>query len=281
VRSPIDWPGAVALLTGAGSGIGRATAVELGRRGATVLCADLNLEGAEQTVSLCVSAGGSATAYELDVADGDAVGVAAEKMSAEHGALDVLVNNAGVGMAGRFLDTSPEDWDWLLGVNLRGVLNCCYAFGPAMVARRRGHVVNISSGLAYFHRPTESAYVTSKAAVLAFSRTLRADWRRHGIGVSAVCPGVINTPIVRNSRMLGDAAEPEYAARAARLFATRGHPPQDVADAIVRAVERNRSVVPVGREARLGWIAHRLIPTDGYDRFADLSETLTAPKRGR
>ena len=274
----IQWPGAVTLVTGAGSGIGRATALELGRRGATVLCVDLSPETAEQTAGGVRTAGGQAAAYELDVADRDAVGVTAEKITAEHGPLDVLVNNAGVGVAGRFLDTTPEDWDWLLGVNMHGVLNCCYAFGPAMVARRRGHVVNISSGLAYFHRPTEAAYVTSKAAVLAFSRTLRADWRRNGVGVSAVCPGVINTPIVRNTRMRGDAAEPEYAARAAHLFAKRGHPPQQVADAIVRAVERNRSVVPVGREAWLAWVSHRLLSADGSDRFANLSEILTKAK---
>lgn len=279
MTSSISWPGAVALVTGAGSGIGRATALELARRGATVLCADLNSETAEQTASACASAGGRAAAYELDVADRDAVRTIAEKITAEHGPLDVLVNNAGVGVAGRFLDTTPQDWDWLLGVNLHGVLNCCYAFGPAMVERRRGHVVNISSGLAYFHRPTEAAYVTSKAAVLAFSRTLRADWRRHGVGVSAICPGVVNTPIVRNSRMRGDAAQPEYAARAAHLFATRGHPPQRVAEAIAGAVERNRSVVPVGREAWLGWIAHRLLPTATSDRAAAVSELLTAAKR--
>ena len=268
--------GSRALVTGAGSGIGRATAITLARHGAQVLCVDVNLETAEQTAQGCRIVGADADAYQVDVANREAVESLAKEVAAHHDGIDLLVNNAGVGMSGRFLDTEPDDWDWLLGVNLHGVVNCTYAFGPAMVERRRGHVVNIASGLAYFHRPTEVAYVTSKAAVLALSRTLRLDWRPHGIGVTAICPGIINTPIVRNSRMLGHAARPEAVARAVNIFSKRGHPPERVATAIVRGIERNRAVVPVGLEAWLGWAGHHMLPTAASDGIAALSDGLTA-----
>ena len=170
-------------------------------------------------------------------------------------------------MTGPFLDTTAADWDWLLRVNLDGVVNGCRAFGPAMVARRAGHVVNVSSGLAYTPRATESAYVTSKAAVLAFSRCLRADWHEHGIGVSAVCPGVINTPIIDRTRFRGERAEPGNVEKTKKVF-RKGHKPEQVAAAIVSAVRKNRSVVPVGVESWLGWYASRLLPTRAGDRLA-------------
>src|SRR3712207_5511281 len=180
--------GSVALVTGAGSGIGRATALAFAARVATVLCADIDAVAAKATAEACRT---PAHAYELDVADRAAVNETAQRVTAEHGALDILVNNAGVGVGGAFLDTPLEDWDWLLSINLIGVVQCCHAFGRAMVERGRGHVVNVASGLAYTHRSSESAYIASKAAVLAFSRSLRADWRDQGVGVSAICPGVI------------------------------------------------------------------------------------------
>src|SRR5205823_4874702 len=152
-------------------------------------------------------------AYAVDVADRAAMLDLAERVHAEHGPLDVLVNNAGVGMSARFLDTALEDWDRILSINLLGVIHGCHAFGPAMVERGRGHVVNVSSGLAYTPRATEPAYGTTKAAVLALSRSLRADWHRSGVGVSAVCPGVIDTPIIRRTRFRGERAAPASVAR--------------------------------------------------------------------
>jgi NAD(P)-dependent dehydrogenase (short-subunit alcohol dehydrogenase family) len=195
----------------------------------------------------------------------------AERVHAEHGPLDVLVNNAGVGMSARFLDTSLEDWDWILSINLGGVIHGCHAFGPAMLERGRGHVVNVSSGLAYTPRATEPAYGTTKAAVLALSRSLRADWHRRRVGVSAVCPGIIDTPIIRHTRFRGERAQPESVARTERLFSRRGHSPDLVAGAIVDAVRRNRAVVPVGAEARVGWLLHRLLPARAADLLARAS----------
>jgi short-subunit dehydrogenase len=141
-----------------------------------------------------------AVARVCDVADAEAVHALADAIEHEDGDVDVLVNNAGVGVAGPFLDTSIEDWQWLRSINLDGVAHGCYAFGPAMVARGRGQVVNIASGAAYIPNRHMAAYCATKAAVVSLSQCLRADWRGHGVGVSVVCPGVIATPIAGSTR---------------------------------------------------------------------------------
>lgn len=255
-RERVAVGGALAVVTGAGSGIGRATALELARRGARVLAVDIDEVAAKETAEQCA---GGAAAYQLDVADGEAFSALAERVSREHGVVDVLVNNAGVGASGPFLDFGPADWDWILGINLMGVINGCRAFGPQMVERRRGHVVNVASGLGYTPTATEPAYVTTKAAVIALSRCLRADWQSSNVGVSVICPGVTNTAIISRTRFVGTSAEPERVQRAEKLF-RRGHSPDQVARAIVGAVEANRPLVPVSWESRLGWIVHRLAP---------------------
>ncbi len=251
---------AVVLITGAGSGIGAATALAFAERGATVLCADLDRAAAEKTAATAEERGARrAEAYEVDVADRGAVDALAAVVHADHGSLDVLVNNAGVGMTGRFTAMSEADWAWIRGVNLDGVVNGCAAFGPAMLAAGQGQVVNLSSGMGYTPTATEPAYVTTKAAVLALSRCLRADWAADGVGVTAICPGVINTPIIDRTRFLGEQDDPKVRRRTTRLF-RRGHRPEVVAAAIVRAVDRDRAVVPVGFEAHVGWWLHRLLP---------------------
>lgn len=261
-RTRVAVGGALSLITGAGSGIGRATALELSRRGARVLAADIDEVAAKETAERC---GGRAAAYQLDVADGEAFSNLADRVGREHGPVDILVNNAGVGASGPFLDFGPGDWDWILGINLMGVVNGCRAFGPAMVERRRGHVVNVASGLGYTPTPTEPAYVTTKAAVIALSRCLRADWQSSNVGVSVICPGVTNTAIISRTRFVGESAAPDRVQRAEKLF-RRGHSPDQVARAIVGAVERDRPLVPVGWESRLGWVFHRLGPL----RMSDL-----------
>jgi 2-hydroxycyclohexanecarboxyl-CoA dehydrogenase len=259
MRSTIDLRGATALVTGAGSGIGRATAVALAREGATVLCVDIDETTAKTTAAACLDHGSAAVAYSCDVADRAAVEDLADQVGREHGALQVLVNNAGVGMSGGFADMTLDDWEWIRSINLDGVVHGCHAFGPAMLAEGRGHIVNMSSGLGYVLRSSEAAYCTTKAAVLAFSRCLRSDWRTQGVSVSAVCPGVINTPILEGSRFLG-AMSSTNARRMAQKGFSRGHRPEVVADAVLTAIRRDRAVVPAGFEARLGWFAAKLAP---------------------
>jgi 2-hydroxycyclohexanecarboxyl-CoA dehydrogenase len=264
-RPAIPLRDALTVVTGAGSGIGRATCLALAGQGALVAAVDLDETAATQTAADC---GGEA--YGADVADAAAMATLAHTVEDGHGPVDVLVNNAGVGLSARFLDTTLEDWEWILGVNLGGAIHGCRAFGPGMIARRRGHVVNVSSALGYLPRASEPAYVTTKAAVLSLSRCLRADWASQGVGVSVVCPGVIATPIIEHTRFRGAQARPDNVERLRRAFARRGHPPAAVARAVVDAVSRNRAVVPVGAEAWVGWLARRVVPARVEDRMAAL-----------
>ena len=257
-RARVTIGGTVAVVTGAGRGIGRATALALAARGATVVCADVNEEAAETVAAGCREHGGTAEARAVDVAHREAMVTLADGVERDVGPVGILVNNAGVGMSGRFTDMSLEDWEWIRSINLDGVVNGCAAFAPAMLERGRGHVVNLSSGLGYTPTATEPAYVATKAAVLALSQSLRADWSRSGVGVTAVCPGLINTPIVDHTRFLGEDA-PKRRSRAVKVF-RRGHAPEVAATAIVGAIERDRAVVTVGPEAAFAWFLHRFAP---------------------
>lgn len=249
--SGVQIAGAQVVVTGAGSGIGEATALRCARRGARVACVDVDGGAAAATAQAC---GAEATAWTCDVSDAAAVHDLAAAIEDAAGPVDVLVNNAGVGIGGPFLEAGVEDWDWLMGVNLDGVAYGCRAFGARMVERGRGQVVNVASGAAFIMSRDMAAYCASKAAVLALSKCLRADWAGHSVGVSAICPGVIDTPIPANTRMFGAmASRQEKIVRAFR----RGHSPDLVARAIVRAAEKDHAVVPVGFEAE---IAYRLLP---------------------
>ncbi|MTD46089.1 SDR family NAD(P)-dependent oxidoreductase [Conexibacter sp. W3-3-2] len=234
---------ALAVVTGAGSGIGAATARRFTAAGATVIGVDLD---GDAVAEVC----GASSSYVCDVADRAAVEELADRIAADHGDVDVLVNNAGVGVYGPFLDASLDDWDWLVSINLDGVAYGCAAFGRGMVERGRGQVVNVASGAAYIPNRNMAAYCATKSAVVALSQCLRADWRGSGVGVSVVCPGVISTPIARATRYVG--REAHKADRGAALLA-RGHSPDLVAKAIADCVKRNRDVVPVGFESTLAY----------------------------
>jgi NAD(P)-dependent dehydrogenase (short-subunit alcohol dehydrogenase family) len=251
-------------VTGAGSGIGRATAHALAARGATVVCTDIDGAAAEMTAAECAaraSPHGDAAhqSYRLDVADRAEVDAVAARVTDQHGALSVLVNNAGVGMTGPFSRMTADEWTFIRSINLDGVVNCCSAFASPMLAAGRGHVVNVSSGLAFVPTAGESAYAATKAAVLQLSLCLRADWASQGVVVTAICPGFINTAIARSARFTGGLEDPRARARLVTGF-SRAHPPEKVGLAIVRAITTDRAVVPVGFESILGWYAHRCLP---------------------
>jgi len=242
VSGRVKLDGALAVVTGAGSGIGEATARRFMQAGATVVGVDIDGDAAAEVCG--------ANAYVCDVADAAAVQDLAARVAADHGDVDVLVNNAGVGIFGPFLDSSIEDWEWLRSINLDGVANGCYAFGPGMVQRGRGQVINVASGAAYIPNRNMAAYCATKAAVVSLSQCLRADWRGHGVGVSVVCPGVIATPIARNTRYRGAA---EAKRSTAERGLARGRSPDLVAKAIADCVERDRDVVPVGLESTVAY----------------------------
>lgn len=249
------------LITGAGSGIGRETAKLFAAQKAKVIIADINDKGAEQTKQEIEQQGGWAITKHLDVTDESAVSKLAEEIHSEFGALDVLINNAGIGSAGRFLDTSTDTWRKVMDVNLMGVVNGCHAFLPAMVKRGKGgQVVNLSSVAGFFGIPDMPVYVASKFAVQGFSESLRADMAEHGIGVTAICPGIINTPIVASTIMEGDMGNEKVRSKAQEFYNKRNYTPDRVAKAIVDAVSRNQSVRPVSPESWLLYWGKRFIP---------------------
>ncbi|MFF0163071.1 SDR family oxidoreductase [Streptomyces sp. NPDC005263] len=256
--------GQLVLVTGAGSGIGRATALAFAESGARVLAVDRDAEAALRTAELSRLLGASeAWAETVDVSDEQAMEELAAKVAAEYGVVDVLVNNAGIGLSGSFFDTTSEDWRKVLDVNLWGVIHGCRLFGRQMAERGQGgHIVNTASAAAYLPSKVLPAYSTSKAAVLMLSECLRAELAGQGIGVSAICPGIVNTNITSTARFAGvDAAEEKRRRqRAARLYGRRNYPPEKVADAILRAVVRNEAVVPVTPEARGARLMSRLMP---------------------
>ncbi|MET9143887.1 SDR family oxidoreductase [Streptomyces sp. NPDC004042] len=258
------FAGQLVLVTGAGSGIGRATALAFAAAGARIVAVDRDGEAAARTAGLALPLGARAAwAETADVSDESAMEKLAEKVAAEYGVVDVLVNNAGIGLSGSFFDHTAEDWRRVLDVNLWGVIHGCRLFGKQMAERGQGgHIVNISSAAGYQPSRALPAYSTSKAAVLMLSECLRAELAGQGIGVTAICPGFVNTDITSTTHFAGADAEEEKRRqkRTSRLYGLRNYPPEKVADAILRAVVRDAAVVPVTPEARLFHALSRFSP---------------------
>lgn len=270
LRAQVDRPreyfgDTLVSVTGAGSGIGRETALAFAREGAEVVISDIDEATVKDTAAQIAARGGVAHAYTLDVADADAVERFAEEVSAAHGVPDIVVNNAGVGQAGLFLDTPREQFDRVLDINFGGVVNCCRSFGRRLVDRGTGgHIVNVASMAAYSPQQSMNAYSTSKAAVFMFGDCLRAELDQAGVGLTTVCPGVIDTNIVHTTRFdvpAGKQAKVEARrAQIEKAFAARRYGPEKVAKAIVSAVKKNKPIRPVTPEAYFVYGASRLFP---------------------
>jgi NAD(P)-dependent dehydrogenase (short-subunit alcohol dehydrogenase family)/pimeloyl-ACP methyl ester carboxylesterase len=258
------FAGQLVLITGAGSGIGRATAFAFAEAGARVIAVDRDAESAARTAELCRLLGApEAWAEPADVSDEQAMEKLAEKVHRAYGVLDVLVNNAGIGLSGSFFTTTTDDWRSVLDVNLWGVIHGCRLFGARMAERGQGgHIVNTASAAAYQPSRLLPAYSTSKAAVLMLSECLRAELAPKGIGVTAVCPGIVNTGITATARFTGvdEAEQRRRRQRSARLYGLRNYPPEKVADAILDAVARDRPVAPVTPEAKGAHLLSRFAP---------------------
>jgi NAD(P)-dependent dehydrogenase (short-subunit alcohol dehydrogenase family) len=252
--------GKLALITGAGSGIGRETALLCARHGGSLAICDVNESGLAETEAQARRLGRDVLAQRVDVSDAEQMEAFADTVHERAPAVDLLVNNAGVGLGAGFLDTPLEDWQWIVPINLMGVVHGCHAFVPAMVQRGAGgHVVNLSSAAGYFATPSLVAYTATKFAVLGLSQAMRIELRPHRIGVSAICPGVINTSITRTSRLRGRSeAERE---RVVRLYERRNYGPERVARRILHAVQHDRAVMPVTAEAWVMWWVSRLSPS--------------------
>lgn len=257
------FSGKLVVITGAGSGIGRATALAFAEQGAQVIAADIDAAAADQTAEMARLFGGVAEPRGVDVGSAKAMEAFAKWVEREHGAPDIVVNNAGIGMAGPLLDTHPDDWDRLLKVNLWGVIHGSRLFGRQMVAHGRlGHIVNVASAAAYTPTRTLPAYATSKAAVYMLTECLRAELAAKHIGVSAICPGVIDTGIATRTQFVGSSDDEQQLkrAKADRLYKRRGFTADQVAKAILNAVADNQPLALVGAEARAMWWLSRYTP---------------------
>jgi short-subunit dehydrogenase/pimeloyl-ACP methyl ester carboxylesterase len=262
---PREVRGKLALVTGAGAGIGRATAVELARQGARkVVIVDRDLASADETADAVRAACAEAAVYQADVSDEAAMNDLAAQVRNDHGVVDILINNAGIGMAGRFLETTSAHWDTIIGVNVRGVISGSRAFGAQMVERGEGGtIINIASAAAFLPSKSMVAYSTTKAAVLGFSESLRADLADEGITVTAVCPGFVNTNIAKSTVYAGMTAEQQERARqkADAAYRRRNYTPEATAKAIVKAVRTGPPVLPVAAESRIGYAMRRISPS--------------------
>ncbi|MCG8609470.1 MAG: SDR family NAD(P)-dependent oxidoreductase [Pseudomonadales bacterium] len=268
--------GKVVLITGAGSGIGRETAVAFARHKAHIVMVDLTLPGMVETGNLIESAGGSHEAYTCDVSSREAMAELADKVHERHSALDVLINNAGIGSAGRFLETSLDTWEKVLDVNVLGVVHGCHFFAPQMVAHgNQGSIVNIASAAAFAAAKEMPIYAASKFAVFGFTESLRAEMSDYGIHVATICPGLINTPIVSNTVFEGAMSTGNKAReKAMALYERRNYPPEKVAEAILAAVVKRKSVVPVSPEAWALYYGKRFVP-GLMERFGRLDAPVT------
>jgi NAD(P)-dependent dehydrogenase (short-subunit alcohol dehydrogenase family) len=256
----VDFSGQVAVVTGAGSGIGRSTALLLARLGATVHAADLDEQGAKAVVAEIEAAGGLGTAHVTDVSDAASVEALAEEVFAADGAVDVLHNNAGVGHAGPVDETTLDEWRRVLGVNLNGVVHGVHFFVPRMLRQGRpGHVVNTASLAGLVPVAELAPYATSKHAVVGLSESLNAELSPRGIHVSAICPGFVNTGIVAASQL--DGRHAAHRGRIQRFYERFGCSPDVVAEAVVDAIRRKKIIRTVPRHhVVFNWALRRISP---------------------
>jgi NAD(P)-dependent dehydrogenase (short-subunit alcohol dehydrogenase family) len=259
----------VAVVTGAGSGIGRALATALAREGAALALSDVNEPGLAATVEQVRALGRPVFAERVDVADRAAVHAHAEHVMAAHGRVHLVVNNAGVALGARIAEMSYEDLEWLFGINFWGVVHGVKAFLPHLKRADQGHVVNISSVFGIVAIPGQAAYNAAKFAVRAFTECLREELELERATVSATCvhPGGIKTNIARSARMpVETPGTPTRAERDAAFDRLARTSPDEAAAQILRGVRRNARRVLIGADAHaLDWL-QRLMPT-GYQKL--------------
>jgi len=275
------------FVTGAASGIGRATAIAAGRRGANLLLTDIDSEGLEQAAAETRVAGGTVGfSKAADVSDYEAVAALASDVHAAGGSVDVVMNVAGISTWGRVEELSHEDWRRQVDVNLMGPIHVIECFVPPMIeAGRGGHLVNVSSAAGLFGLPWHAAYSAAKFGLRGVSEVLRFDLERHGIGVTLVCPGAVDTPLVERVNIVGDLdRESPEAQSFIRRFREHAVSPEDVGEQIVRAIEKNRYLVMTSRDIRVGhWFqrkfepAYRLAMRRLNDRFEAIAEKSRRP----
>ncbi|MBI3836691.1 MAG: SDR family NAD(P)-dependent oxidoreductase [Planctomycetia bacterium] len=246
-----------AIVTGAASGLGRAVAVELARRGWHVALADINPQGSQETLALVEQAGGQGQVEHLDVTSPSEWSVLREKLQSAWPRLDLLVNNAGVGVGGEVGKLPLEDWQWIININLYGAIYGCHTLIDWMKQNSQGaHIVNIASLAAIVSAPGMAPYNITKAGMLSFSETLYGELKPYNIGVTGVCPSFFPTNIIRSGRFQTS----QQRNAAARLMSGSRATADDVARRIMRAIERKQLYVFAPASAGVYWRLKRLMP---------------------
>ncbi|MBI2392695.1 MAG: SDR family NAD(P)-dependent oxidoreductase [Deltaproteobacteria bacterium] len=241
------------VVTGAGSGLGRALCLHLATRDARVVVCDINVRAAEETAALM--RGGEAIVVPCDVARAEQVEHLADESFRRLGGVDLLVNNAGVAVAGEVGEVPLADWEWVVGVNLWGVIHGCHFFVPRMRAQRSGHILNVASAAGLLAGPMMAPYNVTKAGVVALSETLRADLAEHGVGVSVLCPTFFMTNIAASSRGATHLRPVvEALLRSGKLSA------DDVARLAIEGCEREELYVSPHADGRWMWRVKRVAP---------------------
>jgi NAD(P)-dependent dehydrogenase (short-subunit alcohol dehydrogenase family) len=249
----------VSIITGAGSGIGRALALAQAARGVTVVAADLDEAAARGTAEAC---GGGAWPSRLDVRSAADVDALVREVAMRHGRIDYLFNNAGIGVGGEAFEIDRAHWDRIIDVNLRGVVNGILAAYPVMVRQGRGHIVNTASLAGLGPAPLLAPYAMTKHAVVGLSSSLRIEAKRYGVRVSVLCPAAIETPLL-DSMNPADLKAVPWAPDIRRFLTNLAGPPYPAdafAEEALAAIARNRAVIVIPRRARLAWRLGRLFP---------------------
>ncbi|EXE70575.1 SDR family NAD(P)-dependent oxidoreductase [Acinetobacter nosocomialis] len=261
---------AYAVVTGAGSGIGRSFAVELAKRGGNIVCADINLEAAKETVKLIEQLGQKAFAVQCDVGQAEQVQALADQAEQllDH-PVTLIINNAGVGLGGKFDEMSLEDWKWCMHVNLWGVIHGCHAFVPKLKKLGYGAIINVASAASYTAAPEMSVYNVTKAGVLALSETLSAELRKFNIKVNVLCPTLVPTNIIKNGRIPG-----RYSKLADHALMNYAMTTSDAVAALtLNRLDRGQLYTTPQIDAKLFWLMKRTSPTL-YAKFLGLSYQL-------
>lgn len=258
--------GKIAVVTGAASGIGRATALALAKEGATLAIADLDRDGLAETASRIQAVNGQVSSFMLDVASRDAVHAFAQEVEATLGKADIVINNAGVAQVAMVEELSYDDLEWVMNIDYWGVVHGTKAFLPQMQAKGAGHIVNVSSVFGLFSVPSQAAYNSAKFAVRGFTEALSHEMRGTDIHVSCVHPGGIKTNIMRNARFLQSVQETvkEEAATGFDRFARTT--PDMAAQTILKGIKKNKRRILIGTDAHIMDIIQRLFPAS-YEKI--------------
>ncbi len=252
--------GRTAVITGAGSGIGRATALSLAKRGCHLALADINEAGLTETAELARAHKVRVSEHRVDVADRHDVAQFPSAVTAEHAGVDVLINNAGVALGGKFEQATDEDFEWLFEINFWGVVRMTRAFLPLLHASDDACIVNLSSVYGLVAPPEQVAYSASKFAVRGFSESLRHEFEGSSIAVIVVHPGGVNTSIAEKARIPAGVSEDEIQRRRARYRQLLRLPPEIAGETIVRGIEQRQARILIGSDAKFISMIARLMP---------------------